>query len=453
MTLPPATTSTVAVSADLPPEARRGRRGFVALLATQFLGAANDNVMKGVLGFAVAAGGVWSGSLGPGGQGWVGLCLTLPFILFSGFGGALADRLSKRTLTVWLKVAEVAICLLAAWAFAAGLVWFAVLSMILMATQSAFFGPAKYGMIPELVRDEKLSAANGTINLLTNLAIIVGTIAAGPIYDLFAPPVGEGAAIGLEQAVSTDAAWLPGAVMLAVAVPGIATALAIPRLRAMAPALVLEWNPFGTYWRSLREMRRGPLLPVTAAWSFFYLLGMLVLLILPDYRELLGISAAVAARLLGVVAISIGVGSVIAGLASGALVRPGMAPFGALGMSLSMVALGLAPRDPITVGVLLVPLGISAGFYIVPLQAMLQRLSPEESRGRFLGTANAVSFLASSLASLVFLGCRHAGLAADRVFLVGSLGALVAAAGVGAWWWTTGRRQTAGRLGPARRDP
>lgn len=444
MTPPPATRSTVGVASDLPPKATRGRRGFVALLATQFLGAANDNVMKGVLGFAVAAGGVWSGALGPGGQGWVGLCLTLPFILFSGFGGALADRLSKRDLTVWLKVAEVAICLLAAWAFAAGLVWVAVLSMILMATQSAFFGPAKYGMIPELVRDERLSAANGTINLLTNLAIIVGTIAAGPVYDVFAPDGG---------APPPGSSWLPGIVMLALAAPGVATALAIPRLRAMAPGLVFEWNPFGTYWRSLREMRRGPLLAVTGAWSFFYLLGMLVLLILPDYRDLLGVSAAVAARLLGVVAISIGVGSVIAGLASGAVVRPGLAPFGALGMSLSMVALGLAPRDPITVGVLLVPLGISAGFYIVPLQAMLQRLSPEESRGRFLGTANAVSFVASSLASLLFLGCRHAGLDADRVFLVGALVALVAAAGVGAWWWTIGRRETAGRLGPASVDP
>ncbi len=404
--------------------------GFSSLIVTQFFGAANDNILKGVLGFAVASGGIWAASLGDGGQGWVGLCLTLPFILFSGWAGQIADRVSKRDLTVGLKIGEVGVVAVAGLAFLVGSVWLAVAAMVLMAAQSAFFGPAKYGMIPEVVRASRLSGANGTINLFTNLAIIAGTIVAGPVYDAYAPPSPDAAGL----------AWLPGAAMVAVAVIGVVASLGIPRLHAVAPDLRFDWNPVGTYWRSLREMSRGPLLAVTLAWSFFYLLGMLVLLILPDYKDLLGTSAAVAANLLGVVAIAIGVGSLAAGLVSGSRVRPGLAPFGALGMAVSMAVLAFAPRDAITVGVLLVPLGIAAGFYIVPLQTMLQQFSPDASRGRFLGTANAVSFVASSLASLVFLACRRAGMEADSVFLVAAIGALVAAIGFGTWWFTIGRR-------------
>jgi MFS family permease len=408
--------------------------GFASLLVTQFFGAANDNILKGVLGFAVAAGGIWSDSLGDGGQGWVGLCLTLPFILFSGWAGQIADRTSKRDLTVGLKVAEVAVVAVAGLALFVGSVGLAVFAMVLMATQSAFFGPAKYGVIPELVQPSRLSGANGTINLFTNLAIIAGMIVAGPVYDAYAPADGAG----------SGAAWLPGAALIAVAIAGVVASLGIPKLPSASPGLRFDWNPIGTYWRSLREMARGPLLAVTLAWSFFYLLGMLVLLILPDYKDLLGTSAAVAANLLGVVAIAIGVGSMIAGLASGSRVRPGLAPFGALGMAISMVALAFAPRDAITVGLLLVPMGIAAGFYIVPLQTMLQKFSPDESRGRVLGTANAVSFVASSLASLVFLACRGpAGLSADKVFLVAAAGAFAAAVGFGWWWFAIGRRQAA----------
>ncbi|MDA0974787.1 MAG: hypothetical protein O2927_02365, partial [Planctomycetota bacterium] len=131
--------------------------GFASLLVTQFFGAANDNILKGVLAFAVAAGGIWAASLGDGGQGWVGLCLTLPFIAFSGWGGQIADRTSKRDLTVGLKIAEVAVVAVAGAAFLLGSVWLAVFAMVLMATQSAFFGPVKYGMIPELVRGSRLS--------------------------------------------------------------------------------------------------------------------------------------------------------------------------------------------------------------------------------------------------------------------------------------------------------
>ncbi len=79
------------------------RRGFLALIVTQFFGAVNDNILKGVLTYMVIQG-IWEGDLGKGGQGYVGLCFTLPFIVLSGYGGQFADRNSKRYVSVLVKV-------------------------------------------------------------------------------------------------------------------------------------------------------------------------------------------------------------------------------------------------------------------------------------------------------------------------------------------------------------
>jgi len=385
-------------------------RGFTALTFTQFFGAVNDNLLKGVLSFAVATGGVWAGQLGEGGQSYVGLCLTVPFIFLSGLAGQLADRTSKQVITLRVKVCEVGIALVGLAAFMTGSLWVALATMLLLAIQSAFFGPAKFGMIPELVGDARLSQANGTINMFTNIAVIVGTLAAGPVYSAFQPEPG---------ATHAPHAWAPGTAFLVVALLGLAASLFLPRLRAMAPEVRPSFNLVDTYWTALREMGRSPLLLVAIAWSSFYLIGMLALLILPDYRDLLGVTPTQASYLLGTLGIAIGLGSVGAGLISGKHIEPRLIPVGAVGMSVFFVLLGLLPLHYGLVALLLAGAGFFAGFYIVPLQALLQHLSPPDERGRFLGTANALSFVASTLASLVFLAARSAfDLPSNRVFLI-----------------------------------
>lgn len=391
-------------------------RGFSALTLTQFFGAVNDNLLKGVLSFAVASGGVWAGQLGEGGQGYVGLCLTIPFIVLSGFAGQLADRTSKHKVTVLVKLAEVGIALVGLAAFVAGNLWIALATMLLLAIQSAFFGPAKYGMIPELVGDAQLSHANGTINMFTNIAVIVGTLAAGPVYSAFHPePLPDRPEVPLPDAQP----WIPGVALLGVAVLGLGACLFIPRLRAMDPNVRLSFNLVDTYWTALREMGRSPLLLVAIAWASFYLIGMLALFILPDYRDLLGVSPTQASYLLGILGIAIGIGSVIAGLISGKHIEPRLVPVGAVGMSVFFLLLGLLPLQYFVVAGLIAGAGFFAGFYIVPLQALLQHLSPADERGRFLGTANALSFVASSLGSIIFLAARRQlGLPSNRVFLI-----------------------------------
>ncbi|MEM1083035.1 MAG: MFS transporter [Verrucomicrobiota bacterium] len=385
-------------------------KGFLSLTFAQFFGAVNDNLLKGVLSFAVAAGGIWAGKLGPGGQGYVGLCLTIPFILLSGFAGQLADRSSKRQITVMVKIAEIMIALVGFAGFLIGNLWLTMAAMLLLAIQSSFFGPAKFGMIPELVGRPQLSQANGTINMLTNLAVIVGTLASGPIYTLYAPEPDSDQAAML---------WIPGAAMLVIAAFGLLAALPIPRLKPMDPELRINWNPFSVYYLALRDMAKGHLLIVAAAWASFYMIGMLAILILPDYRDLLQVSPTKASVLLGILGVAIGLGSVSAGLISGKHIEPRLIPLGAVGMTLFFTLLGLTPLSYWLVAGLLAGAGFFAGFYIVPLQALLQHLSPDDERGRFLGTANALSFVASSLGSLIFLLAKSKlQMASNHVFLI-----------------------------------
>ena len=130
--------------------------GFLSLVFTQFFGAANDNILKMVLTYMVIDG-AWAGRLGAGGQGIVGMCFTIPFILLSGYAGQFADRNSKRYVSVLVKVIEIPIALLALVGFFTGNLWITLGALIALTCQSSFFGPAKYGMIPEIVPDRDLS--------------------------------------------------------------------------------------------------------------------------------------------------------------------------------------------------------------------------------------------------------------------------------------------------------
>ena len=184
-------------------------RGFLSLLAAQFCGAVNDNVLKQILVFMVGSG-LWVGKLGQGGAGYVALCLTVPFILVSGFAGQVADRHSKQRVMFFVKVTEIPIAFLAGIGFYLQNLWLTLAAFLALATQSSFFGPAKNGVIPELVEEADLSRANGMINMLTNIAIILGTIIGGPISDMYFP---KGDSVSAVR-------WAPGVALVAVAIVG-----------------------------------------------------------------------------------------------------------------------------------------------------------------------------------------------------------------------------------------
>ncbi|HAY78489.1 MAG TPA: hypothetical protein DCY79_01640 [Planctomycetaceae bacterium] len=165
------------------------QRGFIFLNVTQFCGAANDNILKQLLMFGLAAEGIWAEKLGVGGQAYASLCLAVPFVLLSGFTGQFSDRYSKRDLSIIVKLSEIFIAALAMLGLIFSSLWMVLGALILIAAQSAFFGPAKFGMLPELVPKNRLSRANGTLNMFTYLAVILGSALGGPLYDVYAPSV------------------------------------------------------------------------------------------------------------------------------------------------------------------------------------------------------------------------------------------------------------------------
>lgn len=383
--------------------------GFLALIVTQFFGAANDNILKGILTFMVVDG-LWRGQLGTGGQSFVGICFTVPFILLSGYAGQLADRYSKRTLSITFKCAEIPIAIIAGIGFWTGNLWITLISLIFLTCQSAFFGPAKYGMIPELVDDRDLSRANGTINMMTNIAVIVGTLAAGWVSDEYWPQV-DGQQPTLQA--SGGYLWAPLATLLAVAIAGVISVLFLSKLPSGDRHLRFNWNPFQTYIDSIREMSKTRLLMVMMAWGYFYLLAGIALFLLPEYTRILNVARFEASVLMAVMGIAIGVGCAVAGLISGHRIEPRLIPIGALGLTIFFVLLGVIPpwmpdlKPMLRVGLsnvsfFVLGAGFFAGFYIIPLQALLQKLSPNGERGRFLGTANAVSFAFMTLSAAVY---------------------------------------------------
>ena len=226
-------------------------------MVTQFFGAMNDNILKVILTFMVIDG-AWRGELGTGGQGIVSICFTVPFMLLSGFAGQIADRFSKRDVTVWVKVAEVPIAIVAGIGFYYQNLFVTLVALTALTCQSAFFGPAKYGMITELVGDKQLSRANGAINMLTNVAVIAGTIIAGIASDWYTP-----------TDESAGLAWLPGVLLVTISLFGLAASFLIARLQPGDRDLHLRLNPFWTYVKTIREMSKSRLLTVMMAWGRF----------------------------------------------------------------------------------------------------------------------------------------------------------------------------------------
>ena len=196
-------------------------------------------------------------------------------------------------------------------------------------------------------------------------------------------------------------------------------------------------------------MSKTRLLLVMLAWGYFYLLAGIALFILPEYTLVLGIDRASASVLMGVLGVSVGVGCAVAGAISGDAIRPKLVPWGAAGLTVFFALLGVVPPSlgfgdgmaavaTSNVAGLVTGAGLAAGFYIVPLQALLQKLSPDDQRGRYLGTANAVSFAFMTLAAGLYFVIRPIfGNHPERIFV---LCAALMAAGAGVLLWALQRR-------------
>ena len=366
------------------------KKGFWSLWFTQFQGAFSDNAFKFVVMFLVMGTmpQAEKDQLAP----LIGAVFALPFILFSMLGGTLADRYSKRSIAIGTKVAEVVIMSLALLGLIMSNTTVLIVVVFLMSTQSAFFGPSKYGLLPETLPEPRLSWGNGFLNLGTFVAIILGTIVAGVLTD----SVGE-------------SLWIPGAVLVVLAVMGLASSLGIQKTPPANPQRKVSINFIPDLWRQIQSIRKDRTLFLAIIGSaYFWFLGALLQLGLLFYGKAeLGLSDTQVGYLMAALAIGIGTGSCLAGFLSEGKIEYGLVPLGALGLTASCVAIATPDASFQWVLLSLVGLGIAGGIYEVPLAAMIQRRPDPKEKGAVLAVSAITAFVGVLAASLVYYGYKQ----------------------------------------------
>jgi acyl-[acyl-carrier-protein]-phospholipid O-acyltransferase/long-chain-fatty-acid--[acyl-carrier-protein] ligase len=377
------------VSSEAP--ARKWRLGFWSLIATQFQGAFNDNGLKFFVIFLIL------GSNPTAAQKdllvfVIGNLFALPFLLFSMTGGYLADRFSKRTVAIGTKIFEVAAMLFAMYAFYRGDSRMAFAVIFLASTQAAFFGPAKYGLLPELLPAELLSWGNGVLELTTFAAIISGAVL-GPLL-----------------AQHFHARESVGAVIFgACSLLGLVASFGISRVSPADPSKKFRINIFGDLLKQFRIIRPDRTLHLAVAGNtYFWFLGALLQFVIVFYgREVLHLDETHGGYLQAALAIGIGVGSLAAGFLSAGKIEYGLIPLGAIGMTVFALAISIHGLSFIQVITLLAALGFAGGFFIVPVNALIQHQPDEKDKGSVIAFANFLSFVGVIIASAIYSGFTH----------------------------------------------
>jgi acyl-[acyl-carrier-protein]-phospholipid O-acyltransferase/long-chain-fatty-acid--[acyl-carrier-protein] ligase len=362
------------------------RASFWSLIIAQFQSAFNDNTLKWLLTFWVVGMGLPEKERDTM-VSVVAALFAAPFILFSLTGGWLADRFSKRTVTVAVRLAEIPVMALALAGLAAHHLNLSLAAMFLMAALSALFGPSKYGLLPELLPKKRLSWGNGILELGTFLAIIVGTVAGGLLFETFR---------GRQE-------W-SGAVLVGSAALGFVISLGIGRVPAANPAKPFRANLLGDLWEQIVLMRRDrPLfLAVLGNTYFFCLAALLQSNILVYSQDVLKIGTVPTGYLNATLALAVGLGSVGAGYLSGGKIEYGLIPLGAIGITVFGFALALDGLQYWQVAALLAAAGASAGFFAVPINAVIQHRPPEDQKGGVIGASALLSWIGIGLAAGIF---------------------------------------------------
>ena len=363
--------------------------GFQCFLWTQFLGAFNDNVYKMI----VSVGAVELAAnqlLGSKYLALAGAVFVIPFLLFAGYAGQIADRFSKTRVLQLTKAFEMVVMLVGIAALVAHSLPLLLVVLFLLATQANFFSPAKYGILPEMMSEAQITRANGLLELSTFAAIVLGTSAGS---FLFARWKGEPLTMG--------------AMLLGIAVLGSITSIGIPKVAAPAEQQAFCWNPFADVWAGSKRILADRALRLTVIGiSYFWFVGALfqMTLILAG-SETLHLSDVHTGLLVTALAIGIGGGSLAAGWLSGDHIEIGLVPCSAAFLGLSASMLGLTNSFQ-AAAPWLVCVGFAGGLFIVPLNAFLQERAAPQEKGRLQATNSFFNMIGVITASGVLHLCH-----------------------------------------------
>jgi acyl-[acyl-carrier-protein]-phospholipid O-acyltransferase/long-chain-fatty-acid--[acyl-carrier-protein] ligase len=396
----------------VPAESRKHwRLGFWSLIFTQFQGAFNDNALKFLVIYLIVDRN-FSILIRDRLVLLVGSVFALPFILFAMTGGYLADRYSKRSVTIGTKLFEIGVMVFACIALASANMLLEAAAVFLASTQGALFAPSKYGLLPELLPDKELSWGNGIIELGTFVAAITATMAAGFLAVAF-----RGRQV-----------W-SGVILLGLTMTGLIASLGISRVPAAAPARTFRANPFADFVAEVRLILRDRILTwAVAGNTYIWFLAALLQFVIVIYgHDVLRVDETQISYLQAAVGIGIGIGSLVAGYLSFGEIEYGLVPLGALGMTafgflVSRHGLGLWQ-----VRCDLALLGFFGGLFVVPLNALIQHLPSPDRKGGVIAVSSLLSFIGIFVAAGVyFLLSSYAHLDAAQIFLAAAVMTLAA---------------------------
>jgi len=399
----------------------RSRR-FAPLFWTQFLGAFNDNVFKNALVILItfkiatdvneATLVVLSGGL-----------FILPFFLFSAIAGQIADKYERSRLLRIIKFAEIMIMTLGAIAFYFSNLVMLMAVLFLMGTQSSFFGPIKYSIIPQLLKEDELLYGNGLVSMATFISILLGTLAGGII--IAQEPNGT--------------LWLSITVIL-IAILGWLSSLFIPRAASPDPQLVIRYNLVRETIRIIRFAQQNRMVfYAILGISWFWGIGLCYLAILPTFSKYtLQGDAYLTNFFLTMFSLGIGIGALLCKRLAKAMTGIGLIIPGALGISLFSIMLFIASSvlplagsnilslPMFSIGLIVLLIGLFGGLYIVPLYVILQSMSEITHRSRIIAANNIFNTLTMVVVTLATIVAIESGITEKQLFaVVGTLNLLV----------------------------
>lgn len=400
------------------------KRRFLPFFITQSLGAFNDNIFKQSLILAT----LYKLTIEGDRSIWVNLCallFILPFFLFSALAGQFGEKFNKDALIRAIKLGEIVIMAVGAVGFMTNHLELMLLALFAMGAHSALFGPVKYSIMPQALREEELVGGNGLVEMGTFLAILAGTIGAGVMMS------------------SAQYAPVVSTAIVAIAVLGYLASRGIPRAAASSPEMRLDWNIFSQSWATLRlGLGQTPAVSRSIVGnSWFWFVGAIYLTQIPAYaKEWLYGDETVVTLILTVFSVGIALGSMLCEKLSGRKVEIGLVPFGSFGLTVFglllwwhsggfpqnvqandwLAVLGYGQAWWVLADIL--GLGVFGGFYIVPLYALIQSRTAENERARVIAAnniLNALFMVVSAIVTIVLLSV--AKLSIPELFLVVSL--------------------------------
>lgn len=378
-------------------------RFFYPLFFTQFLGAFNDNLLKNALVIAVTIKAVSVFGF-PSDQAvaLAGGLFILPFFLFSAIAGEISDKYDKSRVLQATKVLEIIVMIFSAWALWIENYDFLMITLFFMGLQSAFFGPAKFSILPQHLPETQLMTANAWVEAGTFLAILLGTILGGLLISI------------------ENGNLFVAATLLIISVVGYLTSRWIPLAPASSPHLVIRKNPFTTTWQQFRySLKDRGVFVAMMAGSWFWFVGAFILSLLPVFcLRYLQSNEKLITIYLVVFSVGIGIGSFLSSYLSKRFSTVNVVLQGALIMTAALLVLVFCGPYLTISGFLLFLLSLGAGIYIVPLNTFIQEKSDVKVRSQVIAAYNISNSFFMVVSSVFLMGLLAFKVSFSIIFLL-----------------------------------